>query len=428
MPGKDDVVKLVIAAQEGDPDAFNELYNVSSSDLEVVGYSILHKKEDVEDALQETYITIYRSFSGQGIAPLQKPESFLPWAKQIMRNTCLTQLDHKKRKAGKDELRPMNSEEDKEGMDTIDNADDDRDFSPEDAAEANYIRSLITMAMSDIPAIRQTCLALHQQGLSYHEIGQKLHIPEGTAKSHVRYARVQLQKVVKEIEKRENVQIHGIVPIPLGLDKVMYLVKLKASKETKAASWIAADSTAVAGAASLKHAAPKAALRKKIAAIAMAVVVAGSGAGVAVSQSIKNDNNFDAAYSRVAEDNREAHEKDPHQMDISDLYKALNESRQAADPQLNQLIPNTKLEKVAQGRAKLYAQQGDNNYKKGGIADYGKGFRAEDPLISESFVISENFVLSKLDGKEVSRRSSKKVGAGCYEKNGQYYWVVAYGE
>lgn len=423
MPGKDDVVKLVIAAQEGDADAFNELYNVSSSDLEVVGYSILHKKEDVEDALQETYITIYRSFSGQGIAPLQKPESFLPWAKQIMRNTCLTQLDHKKRKSGKDELRPMNSEENKEGMDTIDNADDDRDFSPQDAAEANYIRSLITMAMSDIPAIRQTCLALHQQGLSYHEIGQKLHIPEGTAKSHVRYARVQLQKVVKEIEKRENVQIHGIVPIPLGLEKVIYLVKLKASKETKAASWIAADSTVAAGAASLKHAAPRAALRKKIAAVVMAVVVAGSGAAIGISQGRQASSPTAPQTITVTDENGQIHYEKVESngpKDTSDLYKEFNQRRKAEDKSLKRVKRNKELEKAAQKRAKQYAKQGDNFRSDNLSRYYGIDALGEDP------VTSNQFVLPKIDENDLTSKNARKMGIGCYEKNGKYYWVFVY--
>lgn len=425
MPGKDDVVKLVIAAQEGDADAFNELYNVSSGDLEVVGYSILHKKEDVEDALQETYITIYRSFSGQGIAPLQKPESFLPWAKQIMRNTCLTQLDHKKRKSGKDELRPMNSEEDKEGMDTIDNADDDRDFSPQDAAEANYIRSLITMAMSDIPAIRQTCLALHQQGLSYHEIGQKLHIPEGTAKSHVRYARVQLQKVVKEIEKRENVQIHGIVPIPLGLDKVIYLVKLKASKETKAASWIAADSTVAAGAASLKHAAPRAALRKKIAAVVMAVVVAGSGAIVGVGYS----NHHQSQQPRtpgvvVNEDQRGSDEEyeqkqEQEQHDIRSIYDTYNKQRNDRDVGLPEFQRSTNLEKKAMNRAEQYAETGKFEHVDTDKY-YGKNILGERHFSTSSFTAPE------LEKNDLFSKSISKIGIGCWVNNGTYYWVIVY--
>lgn len=226
---------IVVAAQGGDPNAFNELYETTAPDLKIVGYGILHNKEDVEDALQDTYMTIYRSFSAQGISPLQHPERFLPWAKQIMKNTCLNLIANRKRKAGKDELRPMNSEDDQLGMDRIDNPDDDLDFSPEDVAETKYVRKLLDDALSGIPAIRQTCLALNQQGLTYREIGEKLIIPEGTAKSHVRYAKAQLRKRIKEIEKKEDVELHGIVFIqgPFGL-KLMGQVRPKKS-------WITAE-------------------------------------------------------------------------------------------------------------------------------------------------------------------------------------------
>lgn len=217
MPDANQMAKLVIDSQAGDVNSFNELYNLSAQDLKVVGYSILHKKEDVEDALQETYITIYRSFTGQGRSPLDKPESFLPWAKKIMKNTCLNQIALRKRKAGKDELRPMTTEDDQAGMDQIDNFDDDVDFSPEDAAETQYVRELLGEAMSDIPAVRQTCLALHQQGMKYKEISAKLDLPEGTVKSHVRYAKSQLQKAIRKIEEKENVKLNGVVLLPAAM-------------------------------------------------------------------------------------------------------------------------------------------------------------------------------------------------------------------
>lgn len=235
MSVKTDLTELVVAAQSGDIDAFNELYNQSASDLKYVGYSILHKKEDVEDALQETYITIYRSFSGQGISPIHDPEKFQPWARQIMRNTCLNLIDHQKRKAGKDDLRPMTSEDGQLGMDKIDNYDEDLDFSPADAVETEYVRTLLNDAISEIPAIRQTCLALHQQGLKYREIGEQLDIPEGTVKSHVRYAKAQLKKAIKEIEDEEGVQLHGVVLLR-GPKGIQALVRAYTRQ-----SWISAE-------------------------------------------------------------------------------------------------------------------------------------------------------------------------------------------
>lgn len=272
MNVKTDLTELVINAQNGDLDAFNELYNQSATDLKYVGYSILHKKEDVEDALQETYITIYRSFSNQGISPIHDPEKFLPWARQIMRNTCLNLIDHQKRKAGKDDLRPMTSEDGQLGMDKIDDFDDDYDYSPEEAAETEYIHSLLNAALSEIPAVRQTCLAFQQQGMTYKEIGEKLNIPEGTAKSHVRYAKAQLKKAIKEIEDEENVQLHGVVLLPLG-DHVTITAKI----ETKGQSWITAELKPEPVSIKAGRFALLASGRRTVLAIVLAVLVAVGG-------------------------------------------------------------------------------------------------------------------------------------------------------
>lgn len=426
MPGPEQMAKLVARAQQGDMDAFNELYNVSSKELETVGYSILRKKEDVEDALQETFITIYRSMSGQGIAPIKDPEKFLPWAKRIMRNTCLTQIDHKKRKAGKDELRPMNSSEDHEGLDTIDNVDDDRDFSPEDAAEAEYIRSLISKVMDGIPAIRQTCLALHQQGLSYHEIGQQLSIPEGTAKSHVRYARLQLQKAVKEIEEREQVEVHGFIIIPVSPDKFVPLCRVT-RKEEEAAAWIAADTAGVVGAASLKHAVPRTAIGKKIAAIALAAVIAAGAAVFGVSES--RQHNTPSTRSPVTQtiqngkrQEQKSEEESDRRMDVAPMYKMLNERRENAAKQenakgLRDFKRSSRLEKIAEQHAKRYAEL-DDDYQ----ADNREGGMFEDPVTSKTFELPE------LAADGLTSPTLRTVGIGCYENNGTYYWVIVYGE
>lgn len=427
MPGPEQMAKLVAKAQKGDMDAFNELYNVSSKELETVGYGILRKKEDVEDALQETFITIYRSMSGQGIAPIKDPEKFLPWAKCIMRNTCLTQIDHKKRKAGKDELRPMNSTDDHEGMDTIDNVDDDRDFSPEDAAEAEYIRSLISKVMDGIPAIRQTCLALHQQGLSYHEIGQQLSIPEGTAKSHVRYARLQLQKAVREIEEREQVEVHGFIIIPVSPDKFVPLCRV--TRKEEAAAWIAADTTAVAGAASLKHAAPRIAIGKKIAAIALAAVIAAGAAVFGVSES-RHQNASSSSQPSVTQtmqnskrQEEKAEEESDRRMDVAPMYKMLNERRENASRQgeaakgLRDFKRSSRLEKIAEQHARRYAELEDD-YQ----ADNREGGMFEDPVTSKTFELPE------LAADGLTSPTLRTVGIGCYEKDGTYYWVIVYGE
>lgn len=268
MPDANQMTKLVIDSQAGDVNSFNELYNLSAPELKVVGYSILHKKEDVEDALQETYITIYRSFTGQGRSPLDKPDSFLPWAKKIMKNTCLNQIALKKRKAGKDELRPMTTEDEQAGMDQIDNFDDDAAFSPEDAVETKYVCELLNKAMDEISPVRQTCLVLHQQGMKYKEISEKLSLPEGTVKSHVRYAKIQLQKAIREIEEQEDVKLNGVVVLPAAVGAhIICQVRPKQG-------WISAEVKNAAGGSKAKKGVLSNSIRKAIAVVSLMALVA----------------------------------------------------------------------------------------------------------------------------------------------------------
>lgn len=267
MPDVNQMTKLVIDSQAGDVNSFNELYNLSAPELKVVGYSILHKKEDVEDALQETYITIYRSFTGQGRSPLDKPDSFLPWAKKIMKNTCLNQIALKKRKAGKDELRPMTTEDEQAGMDQIDNFDDDAAFSPEDAVETKYVCELLNKAMDEISPVRQTCLVLHQQGMKYKEISEKLSLPEGTVKSHVRYAKIQLQKAIREIEEQEDVKLNGVVVLPAAVGaRIICQVRPKQG-------WISAEVKNAAKSQTRKSTLSTSG-RQAVAAVALAAIIA----------------------------------------------------------------------------------------------------------------------------------------------------------
>lgn len=236
MPDSQKIESLVRKAQSGDYDAFNELYNRTAPELKVVGFSYLHKPEDVDDVLQETYIIIYRSFIGDKITPVKEPEKFLPWAKVIMKNQCLNFLAARKRK--KEEFRSLNSEDDQVGMDQFDNSDDDRDFSPEDVAEADEARKFIEQKMQEnVSTERQTCFALRQEGLTYREIAEKLSLPEGTVKSHVRYAKQYLQKCVREYEEKNDVKIHGIVPLPAA-GMVHYLVQTGTKDSSH---WISAE-------------------------------------------------------------------------------------------------------------------------------------------------------------------------------------------
>lgn len=201
--------QLINSAQHGDSEAFNQLYEYSFSTVKTECLKVLHNSLDAEDAIQETYIRIYKRLSS-----LKDPSKFLGWCRMIAHNCSVDYIAHHQRKAGKDDYKPPVSYDDYSGMDQVNL--EDTELTPAEQAEQKMVRALLQEAMDSIPPQRATCLALYQQGNSYKEISAILAIPLGTVKSNVYYAKSALKQVIEKIEREENVQVHAFTLIPIA--------------------------------------------------------------------------------------------------------------------------------------------------------------------------------------------------------------------
>ena len=80
-------VEVVKKAKQGDQQAFSELVNAYSERIYNLGLRILRKKEDAEDILQETFLTVI-----QKIDTFDGRSSFFTWIYRIATNTALIVL------------------------------------------------------------------------------------------------------------------------------------------------------------------------------------------------------------------------------------------------------------------------------------------------------------------------------------------------
>lgn len=271
----------VSAAAKGDLDAFNQLYEYSYSTVERECLRVLHNSLDAEDALQDAFLLIYEK-----LGSIKDPEKFLSWCRTIAHNCSVTYIANRKRKAGKDDLKPPVSDDEYAGMDTVD--DETKIVSPEGEAEKNLIHDLLQEAMDSIAPQRATCLALYQQGYSYQQISEMLSIPLGTVKSNIHYAKNALKKKIREIEEKENIDIYGFTLVPLA-GKVE--VRMGAPEQT-GSGFIQAEAPASSVKQNLweeisskivKSSGAQLPLWKKIVAVAVAVVVIVGGIVFAVN-------------------------------------------------------------------------------------------------------------------------------------------------
>jgi RNA polymerase sigma-70 factor (ECF subfamily) len=87
MPMEMDTTDLIARARAGDSNAFRELVEVHSHELQVHCYRILGSLHDAEDALQETLVSAWRSLGEFG-----ERSSLRTWLYQIATNRCLSML------------------------------------------------------------------------------------------------------------------------------------------------------------------------------------------------------------------------------------------------------------------------------------------------------------------------------------------------
>lgn len=217
---KEQLQKWIISAQNGSQTDFQKLYEYSFPAVQAECRKILRTPADTEDGIQESYLKIYRNLKS-----LEHPETFLPWCRRIAHNVCVDYVISQQRKHGKDDYKPPVSEDQYEGLDRLSLEDPDR--SPEEQAERRdnqeRLQTILQTAMNEIPAQRALCLALYEQGSSQKEISQKLRIPVGTVKSNIHYAKQALRQKIEQIEREENIQIHGLALLPAGDHAVIRL-------------------------------------------------------------------------------------------------------------------------------------------------------------------------------------------------------------
>jgi RNA polymerase sigma-70 factor, ECF subfamily len=179
---------LVLAAREGNPNAFVELRDRHSARILATAYRVTRNWEDTEDALQETFLKVFihlNRFEGRS--------SFSTWVTKIAINVSLMIL--RKKRANK-EL----------SIDTSggDFKSDDR-WEPRDcreSAERSCVRheraELLRKAICRLnPTLRSALELQHAQECSIQEIGDSLGISSAAAKSRLLRARAGLRTLLQ---------------------------------------------------------------------------------------------------------------------------------------------------------------------------------------------------------------------------------------
>lgn len=186
----DEVQNLVSRAIEGDFDAFDEIMLLYRERLYGVIYNMTFNHEDAADLTQESFVKAFRSLS-----KFKRKSSFFTWLYRIGVNLTLTHLKRKKarkffsfdqlsdHKKSKEVLAEFSSSEKSSIKTTL----------------LNELHEKLNEALSKLSDKHRTIVVLFEiDGLSHKEIASIMKCTEGTVRSRLHYAKLQLQSLLSD--------------------------------------------------------------------------------------------------------------------------------------------------------------------------------------------------------------------------------------
>lgn len=189
----DEVHRLVPRAIDGDFDAFDQIMLLYRERLYGVIYNMTFNHEDAADLTQESFVKAFRSLS-----KFKRKSSFFTWLYRIGVNLTLTHL--KRKKARKffsfDQLIDQNKSKNQSV-----------EFSSSETSSVkttllNELHEKLNEALSKLSDKHRTIVVLFEiDGLSHKEIASIMKCTEGTVRSRLHYAKVQLQSLLSEYVK-----------------------------------------------------------------------------------------------------------------------------------------------------------------------------------------------------------------------------------
>lgn len=270
----------ITAACNGDQDAIADLYNYAYQDVHIVIRSMIRADEDtVLDLLQDTFIKAF-----QRLDQLDDPHRFKAWIKQIARNTV---LDHLK----KSRALLFSELQDDDSL-PIEIEDEDLSHLPDIVMDKQETARLIREILDSLPEAQRAVISMHYiQDIPVKEIAAILGRSENTVKVQLRNGRLNLEKKIRDLEKKEDIKLYSLAPLPFLLLLLRNTESYPVQPDTAVLGNILQSGTAATGsaaaAATAKTAGTTAAkgILGKIAAGIAAVALCSGAAGMYLSQS-----------------------------------------------------------------------------------------------------------------------------------------------
>ena len=166
-----------------------------------IAYKFTGRHAEAEDLMQEILLKVFRSLD-----KFNQDADFSTWLGSVSRNYC---IDHYR--ASKREKEVL-----VEDLVAFDLAVATSGTNPQRVLEDRDRRSFLRRGLELLPdKLREAVVLRDLQGLSYQEMAERLHLPEGTVKSRINRGREELSRLLlraQQSARREGARSAGRLP------------------------------------------------------------------------------------------------------------------------------------------------------------------------------------------------------------------------
>jgi RNA polymerase sigma-70 factor (ECF subfamily) len=188
----DDDESTVRECIRGDRSAFDRLVEKYYRKIYNLSYRFVGDQEEANDLAQEIFTAAY-----QNIKRFRGDSKFSTWLFQIAANRGKNKFKYLKRRGFF--VNKGSWDNDEEGGSTPREI-PDFDGNPETMLAGKQIQRIVQQAIDQLdPDHKEIVILRDIEGLSYEEIGRILHLPEGTTKSRLHRARMEVKEKLKRV-------------------------------------------------------------------------------------------------------------------------------------------------------------------------------------------------------------------------------------
>jgi RNA polymerase sigma-70 factor (ECF subfamily) len=186
-------IEVIERFKAGDKKAFEEIVLCYQKRVFNIAYRILGNLEEAKDSAQEVFVSVFDS-----IMHLREEIKFDVWLTQITLNHCRNRWKYLKRRHYFDSDSLDDPVETEDG-DIMPRQIEDPTENPEMFYEKKMVSQFVQNGLFQLKEEQRELIVLRDlQGYSYGEIGRLFHLPEGTVKSKLHRARMDLKEILEK--------------------------------------------------------------------------------------------------------------------------------------------------------------------------------------------------------------------------------------